>query len=97
MSVGPPVTGGFGVTRVRCSPKELRVLSALAAGKTYEVVATELHLAPSTVRFHAAQLQRRFGVSNNAALAALAVLTGLLMPGQWPPELSGLMEIELPS
>jgi len=83
------------MTRVRCTPGELRIIGALAAGKTYEVVARELHLAPSTVRFHAAQLQRRFKVSNNAALIALAVISGLLAPGEWPPVLSGRAEVDL--
>lgn len=85
------------MTRVRCSPAEIRVLGALAAGKTYEAAARELYLAPSTVRFHAAQLQRRFKVSNNAALVAFAVLAGFLAPGQWPPVPSGLLEVEVPA
>jgi DNA-binding NarL/FixJ family response regulator len=81
---------------VRLSPDELRIVAGLAAGRTYRAIATEVGLAPATIAYHANRLQQRLGVGNNVALVAIALVTGILLPGQWPPALSGVTEVDLP-
>ena len=80
---------------VRLTTAELAVLRRLASGATYRTIATELFLSPATIAFHAAKLQRRLKVSNNVALVAVAICTGVLSAGAWPPELTGMAEIDL--
>ena len=81
--------------RVRLTTPQLRVLKRLAAGDTYQAIAEELHLSCATVAFHAARLQKRIGVSNNTALVAVALIAGLLSVDGWPPQLTGLTDIDL--
>jgi DNA-binding NarL/FixJ family response regulator len=75
----------------------LRVLKGVAAGATYRAIATELYLSPATIAYHADRLKKRFGVANNAALVAIALVTGLLTVDAWPPELTGLSEVDAPA
>lgn len=78
------------------SPPELRVLKRLAGGGTYRTIAAELYLSPTTIAYHADRLQKRLGVANNAALVAAAFMLGLLSLEVWPPELTGLTEVQPP-
>ncbi len=50
------------------SEKEARIALRYAEGATYKVIAAELHLSPSTVRNHLANIYRKLGVNEKAGL-----------------------------
>lgn len=79
---------------LRFSLSELRVLRLLAEGRTYQAIAAELYLSPATVAFHVGKLQARLRVPNNAALVAVSLVMGLLTADQWPPQLTGITDID---
>lgn len=81
--------------RVQLTTPQLRVLKRLAAGRSYRDIAEELHLSCATVAFHTGRLQKRLGVTNNTALVAVALIAGLLSIDGWPPQLTGLHDIDL--
>jgi DNA-binding CsgD family transcriptional regulator len=80
---------------VQLTGAELRVLQRLAGGSTYTEIASDLSLASATVAYHASKLRARFGVTNNVALIAAAIISGLFSAGVWPPELSGVMWVDI--
>lgn len=80
--------------RLRFSTSELRVLKLLAQGHTYQAIAAQLFLSPATVAFHVGKLQARLHVPNNAALVAVSLVVGLLAADQWPPQLTGITDID---
>lgn len=90
-----PASGGSERSRVTFTEQELRVLQLLARGDTYQSVARNLFVSPATVAYHASRMQRQLGVSNNAALVAAAVVTGLLAARGWPLELTGVTDIDV--
>jgi DNA-binding CsgD family transcriptional regulator len=55
---------------VRLSPRQREVAEGLARGLTYEQLAEELFLSPSTVRAHASALRRRLGARGRADTVA---------------------------
>lgn len=51
------------------SPRELQIAQSYAAGCSYQELATDLHIAPSTVRTHLATIYRKLEVSSKVELA----------------------------
>jgi DNA-binding NarL/FixJ family response regulator len=62
----------------RLSPRELQVLSRLAAGQSLISIATRLHVSPKTVTSWRTRLLRKLGCRSNAALTRYAVRHGLI-------------------
>ena len=60
------------------SEREREVLAGFARGRSIPQLATELYLAPSTVKTHAQRLYEKLGVSDRAAAVAEAMRRGLL-------------------
>jgi len=60
------------------SPRELEVLSHVAAGRTSPEIAEELTISPHTVRRHLENIFVKLGVNNRAAATAYAYEHGLL-------------------
>jgi putative nucleotidyltransferase with HDIG domain len=60
------------------SDRELDVLRLLAEGKVYKQIATELDLAPSTVRSHLNRAYRRMGVADRTQAVLVAMENGWL-------------------
>lgn len=57
------------------SPREQQIAERYAAGCSYQEIAAELHIAPSTVRTHLATIYRKLEVSSKIELASR--LTGV--------------------
>lgn len=53
------------------SPRQRAVLRMLIAGKAPKEMEKELGIAGATVRFHAVQLYKRFGVRNQREMLAM--------------------------
>jgi two-component system, NarL family, nitrate/nitrite response regulator NarL len=60
------------------TPRELEVLRGFAAGRSIPELATELFVAPSTVKTHTQRLYEKLEVSDRAAAVATAMRLGLL-------------------
>jgi two-component system nitrate/nitrite response regulator NarL len=60
------------------SPREREVLVLIAEGRSIPAMATELFLAPSTVKTHVQRLYEKLGVSDRGAVVAEAMRRGLL-------------------
>jgi two-component system, NarL family, nitrate/nitrite response regulator NarL len=60
------------------SPREYEILELIAEGESAPSIATELNLAPTTVRTHLRHLYEKLGVSDRAAAVATAMRLGLL-------------------
>jgi two-component system nitrate/nitrite response regulator NarL len=60
------------------SPREREVLDLIANGKTIPAIASQLFLAPSTVKTHVQRLYEKLGVSDRAAAVAEAMRRRLL-------------------
>ena len=60
------------------SPREREVLDLIATGKSIPAIATQLFLAPSTVKTHVQRLYEKLGVSDRAAAVAEAMRRKLL-------------------
>lgn len=60
------------------TPSELTVLEALARGLGNKQIATELNLAPQTVKFHLTNVYRKLGVSNRTEAIRFAHDHGLI-------------------
>lgn len=56
------------VQRRELSPRERQIAKQYAGGATYQVIATRLCIAPSTVRTHLATIYRKLGVSSKLEL-----------------------------
>lgn len=52
------------------SPRELQIAQRYAAGYSYQELAADLHIAPSTVRTHLATIYRKLEVSSKVELAS---------------------------
>ncbi|MEX0338006.1 MAG: LuxR C-terminal-related transcriptional regulator [Arenibacterium sp.] len=50
------------------SPRERQIAESYAAGRSYQEIAAELHIAPSTVRTHLAAIYRKLEVSSKLEL-----------------------------
>ncbi len=64
--------------RVVLSPRELEVLALTAQGRSAPEIASQLFLAPTTVKSHLQNLYEKLGVSDRAAAVAEAMRRGLL-------------------
>jgi two-component system nitrate/nitrite response regulator NarL len=60
------------------SARESEVLRMIADGLTIPAIASQLYLAPSTVKTHAQRLYEKLGVGDRAAAVAEAMRRGLL-------------------
>ena len=60
------------------SPREREVLNLIADGMTIPAIASQLFLAPSTVKTHVQRLYEKLGVSDRAAAVAEAMRRRLL-------------------
>jgi two-component system, NarL family, nitrate/nitrite response regulator NarL len=60
------------------SPREREVLQLIAAGQSIPAMASELFLAPSTVKTHVQRLYEKLGVSDRGAAVAEAMRRKLL-------------------
>lgn len=69
------------VPRHGLTPRELEVLTLLAAGRTNQEVATELFLAVKTVDRHVSNILTKLGVSSRTAATAFAFKHGLVPTG----------------
>jgi two-component system, NarL family, nitrate/nitrite response regulator NarL len=86
-TVVPPelATGLVDQIRLRAQPeapvlseREMQVLRGFAEGKSIPTLASELFVAPSTVKTHTQRLYEKLGVSDRAAAVAEAMRQGLL-------------------
>lgn len=57
-------------------PRELEVLEQLTLGRRNREIAGRLHISPSTVKFHVANILNKLGVSTRGEAAALALRPG---------------------
>lgn len=64
--------------RIVLSPREREVLALTAQGRSAREIATQLFLAPTTVKTHLQNLYEKLGVSDRAAAVAEAMRRGLL-------------------
>ena len=53
---------------MKLSEREMMIAERYAGGKTYKQIASELNIAPSTVRNHLAAVYRKLGVQNKPEL-----------------------------
>lgn len=60
--------------------RELDVVTLVAAGRTNAEIATELFIAPGTVKNHVAAIQAKLGARNRVGIAAWAWATGHAHP-----------------
>jgi DNA-binding CsgD family transcriptional regulator len=72
------VTAGHQMHRL--TPRELEVLTHLAAGRTNDEIADELVVTTRTVRAHVERLMDKLGVSSRSGAVARAIREGLLVP-----------------
>jgi len=75
------VAGGDAAQRYRLTPRELEVLTHVAAGRTNAEIARALHLAPSSVKKVVSRCLVRLGVRNRVEAALLARREGLVRDG----------------
>jgi DNA-binding NarL/FixJ family response regulator len=64
--------------RERLTPRELQILRLMAAGRANKEIATELHIAERTVKFHVSEIFSRLNATNRAHAVSLARARGLL-------------------
>ncbi len=55
------------------SDREIQVLGLLVAGKSLNVIASELNLSPKTISSHKMRIMQKLGVTNNADLMRFAI------------------------
>src|SRR5690606_16076225 len=59
------------------SPRELEIVAKIRQGRTNRQIAEELFISVNTVKFHRANLYRKWGVDNRDRLVAEAIRRGL--------------------
>lgn len=74
---------------VSLTDRELGILRHVAVGATNEETAARLNLSTHTVAGHLRAMLGRCQARNRAELVARAYAAGILLPGVWPPLLSG--------
>jgi len=62
------------------TPRELEVLTHLAAGRTNDEIAERLVVTTRTVRAHVERLMDKLGVGSRSGAVARAIREGLLVP-----------------
>jgi DNA-binding CsgD family transcriptional regulator/signal transduction histidine kinase len=60
------------------NPRELEVLGHLAVGKRNRVIAEELGISQSTIKFHVASVLRKLDVANRGEAAAIGIRAGIV-------------------
>jgi DNA-binding CsgD family transcriptional regulator len=68
------------------SDVEARILAEVASGDTDRLIARQLHVADSTVRYHIGKLMKLTKTANRSALIATAFVAGILSVRVWPIE-----------
>jgi DNA-binding CsgD family transcriptional regulator len=79
------------------TPREIEVLSRVAAGLVTAEIAAELHISKRTVEAHLATMLHRSKTRTRAELVALCYVVGVLLPSEWPPHASGSYCLSLES
>lgn len=60
------------------SAREYDILVYLAEGESYQMIAKNLHIAPSTVRSYRSRIMQKLGLANSTEMIKLAVRQGLI-------------------
>lgn len=60
------------------TPRELEILTRIAAGDSNKKIAADLHLSPNTVATHVRNVLKKTGASNRTAAVRLARRAGIL-------------------
>jgi ATP/maltotriose-dependent transcriptional regulator MalT len=68
----------IGRQQSRLTPRELEVLTLVAAGATNRVAGTRLHLSEATVKTHLLSIYAKLGVTDRASAVAEGFRRGLL-------------------
>jgi DNA-binding NarL/FixJ family response regulator len=66
--------------------RERETLALVAAGLSNDDIAERLHLSPLTAKTHVNRAMTKLGVRDRAQLVVIAYQTGLIRPGDMPPE-----------
>ena len=74
----PPETDGAAAREAGLTAGELRILTALAAGRSNKEIAKELWLSDQTVKFHLRNIYRKLGVANRTEASRFAYQHGLV-------------------
>jgi len=74
--------GGYPGSEDGLSPQESAVLALVTAGLSNQEIATELHLAESTVKGYVSDVLVRHGLRDRTQLVVLAYESGLVRAGQ---------------
>ena len=69
--------------------RQAEILCLIAAGLTAGQAAQRLSVATSTIEDHLRAMRQRTRTRNSVELVARAFAAGILVPGFWPPRLSG--------
>lgn len=65
-------------------PRDLQILTALAAGRTRKEIARELFMSQANVAYRIRQMSKQFGTRGCTALVAMALYLRLLSLDEWP-------------
>lgn len=81
--IAPPAPSGFdgnpqGVAQLGISPRELAVLTELAAGRSNKEIAQRLEVSPNTIKTHVAQVYRKLGAARRTDAINRARELGIL-------------------
>jgi DNA-binding NarL/FixJ family response regulator len=74
----PPDAGS--TTQEELTPREIEILTHIAAGERNQEIADKLHISLPTVRKHRENLMRKLDLHNAAELTAFAIKQGMLSP-----------------
>jgi DNA-binding NarL/FixJ family response regulator len=74
----PPGTNLFSSILDRLSDREVEVLTGIAAGKSNQQIASELHLTSATVKSHVSRILGKLRLTNRMQAALLAYQAGLI-------------------
>ncbi|MFP5019349.1 response regulator [Pseudonocardia phyllosphaerae] len=74
---GPAADGRLDVL----TDREREVLAAVAAGRSNDEIATELHMSPTTAKTHVSRTMSKLGARDRAQLVVIAYESGLVRPG----------------
>jgi DNA-binding NarL/FixJ family response regulator len=73
----PPTPGVSAATICNLTPRELEIVSTIAAGYTNDAIAARFSISVKTVKHHLTNIFQKVGVSNRIELALFAVEHGL--------------------
>jgi len=75
--------------RMHLTDQQTRILRLTAEGYDARAIARRLGLSARTVEDHQAAMRHRAGTHSAAELVARCYAAGILVPGCWPPSVSG--------